>query len=77
MYTNVFTKLGLHNRDLIPYEGRNLLMFNDSTIHLCGAMELSVCVREGKDERIMNLYFLVIHCKIVYDFILGRSSLHR
>lgn len=50
-------------------------MFNDSIIHLCGAMELSVCVREGKDKRIMNLYLLVIHCKSVYDFILGRSFL--
>lgn len=40
LYTKVFTKLRLHDRDIISYEGKNVMAFKESTTRLCGAMEL-------------------------------------
>lgn len=75
MYTNVFINLGLHDRNLIPYESENLLAFNYSTTHPGRVVELSVSIKEGNDEKIVTVYFLVIPSRSVYNCILRRYFL--
>lgn len=42
MYIGIFMKLGLHDRVLIPYEGKNLMTLNDYITYPCGAVEFPV-----------------------------------
>lgn len=75
IYTDVFVKLWLHDQDLIPYERRKLLTFNNSITRPTEIVKLPIYVEEGKDERTLNACFLVIPCRRVYNYILGRSFL--
>lgn len=69
MYVNIFMNLGLHDLDLVPYEGRNLFVFNDFIIHPSRVVEFLISDREEKDELIMNMYFLVIPWSTLCNFI--------
>lgn len=60
---------------VIPYEGKNLLAFNNSTTRSCGTGKFLVIIEKGDDERIVNMCFLVIPCRSVYNCIIERSFL--
>lgn len=77
LYKKALESLGLHQTDLSPLEGEDLLAFNDSVTHTCRAMDLTLSVREGMRKRTITLTFLVIHYKSAFKGILGRSFLDK
>lgn len=44
IYIDIFNRLGLRDQDLKPYEDVNLLVFNKSPMHSCGAIELTIYI---------------------------------
>lgn len=73
IYIRICMKIGLRDRNLTLYEGLDLLALNDSFTLPCGIIGLLISFKEKKDERIINMHFLVIPCKIVCNNILERS----
>lgn len=49
MYFSIFDKLGLWERNLMPYEVGDLLNFNKSSTHPFKTVELPIFVRERSD----------------------------
>ena len=72
MYLELFEKINLNQRNSLPYEHSNLQAFNRTTNYPRGYMELIVSVGSGKDIQALNFEFLVVPCKSVYKYILGR-----
>lgn len=54
------------------YAGMGLHGFNDSVTHPCDTKELSIFIGEGINKRTMNMCFMVIFCKSVYNYISER-----
>lgn len=70
MYSDMFEKMDIERGNLCPYEGSNSLAFNGTTTLPWGYVELSVSVGDKKDVPEVNLEFLVIPCRSVYNCIL-------
>lgn len=74
MYLIIVMKLGLNKTDK-PYEGKNLLAFNDFSNRLCECINLQNYFRVCMNKIIMDVLFFQIPCESVYNIILGRSFL--
>jgi hypothetical protein len=78
IYQELFQKPGLHKEHLRPYEGTDLQGFNGSTISPWGLIDLPVAFenKNHKDsKKTIEVQFLIIPCKSVYNCILGRPTL--
>lgn len=73
MYSNLFDKMGLEKEKLWPYEGSILQDFNNTTTRLLGYVKLMVTLGEGQDTITIYSQFMLVPCKSVYNYILGRS----
>lgn len=58
MYTNIFRKLELYDRDLIPSKGINLLVLNDSISRPFWAIKLPLSIREREAWKDCECVFL-------------------
>lgn len=54
MYSELFNMIGLGRRSLCPYKDFDLQVFNGTTTHTWGYMEMMVFVGDGKDLRVVN-----------------------
>lgn len=72
MNINIFKRLRLCERDLTSNKGRDLIVFNDSSTHQCGTIELQVSIGEGNNKNNMSTCLFVISYENVYNFFLGR-----
>lgn len=75
MYLEVFQSLGLCIQDLKPCEDTSLLSFNDSTTEPCKGVDMIISLEEEEDERSINVQFLVVHYKSIFNNILIRPFL--
>lgn len=71
MYIRIFGRLWLLERCLTPYEGKNLLEFNDYSTHPFGVVELLISIRDGRENRNVDIFFLEIPYERVYTIVLG------
>lgn len=55
--------LGLRRIDLNPFGEEDLLAFNDSVTRPYRAIDLTLLIREGTNQRVITLSFLVVQCK--------------
>lgn len=65
-YLRIFKKLGLHMWYLKPCEGKNFLAFSDSSNRPCGTIDLMFSFGEGRNKRIMNVFFFMIPLENFY-----------
>lgn len=72
MYLELFEMMGLDRGSLWSYEGFKLETFNKTTTYSWGYMELIVYVGDGKENQVVNLQFLSVPCKSIYNYIFGR-----
>lgn len=72
IYSEFFEKMGLNKENLWPYEGSKLHAFNGTTARPWGHIELMITVGKVRDVRTSKSQLLVVPCKSVYDWILGR-----
>lgn len=70
---NVFDKLDLKKDKLLSNTGTNLQAFNNLVTCSRGFIELMEIFIEGIDTIMVDVQLLVVPCKNVYNFILGRS----
>lgn len=73
MHTCLFMELRLHKENLSPYENMDLQVFIDSLTYPCGTMELLVSFSEGEEKKKVDMCFVVILYKSIYNFILEKS----
>lgn len=52
-----------------------MLAFNNSVTCPCEMLDLTISLGEGSNERMVNLFFLVIACRSTFSGILGISFL--
>lgn len=64
--------MGLDKENLIPYDGSYVEVFNGITTCLWGYVELMVPMGDKRYLRSINMQFLVIPCKSLYNCVLGR-----
>ncbi|XP_058760032.1 uncharacterized protein LOC131633330 [Vicia villosa] len=75
MYSHLFKTLKLDDSHLTPYVGSDLQGFNGTTTKLWGYVELIVTFGEGEASRQVKTRFLVIDCKTLFNYIIGRPTL--
>lgn len=63
LYSGTTGLISIKQIDLNPYDGGDLLAFNDSITHPQGVVDLTVTAREGACERKVILNFLIIHVR--------------
>jgi hypothetical protein len=75
MFWDLFQKLGLTDKDLIPHKG-NLIGFTGDTISPKGYVKLKVTFSGRDGSRSVEVKFLVVDCPSVYNAIIGRQILN-
>lgn len=72
LYLPVFEKMGLDRGSVIPYDDLDLQPFNWMTTSPWGYVELMVSLREERYLQSINTLIVVITCRSLYNYILGR-----
>jgi hypothetical protein len=75
MFWDLFQKLGLLEKDLIPHKG-NLIGFTGDTISPKGYIKMKVIFSGWGGSRSVEVKFLVVDCPSAYNAILGRPVLN-
>jgi hypothetical protein len=75
MCWDLFDKLGLGSKDLIPHKGR-LINFTGNTIAPKGYVDLKVIFRKRLDSKVIPVRFIVVDCLSAYNGIIGRPTLN-
>jgi len=75
MYTALFKTLQLTEKNLSPYVGNVLYVFNGSSTQPWGYMELLITFGEKEAKKTIRIPFLVIGCPSLYNCIIGRTGL--
>ena len=75
MFWDLFQKLGLTDKDLIPHKG-NLIGFTGDTISPKGYVKLKVTFAGRDGSRSVEVKFLVVECPSAYNAIIGRPTLN-
>jgi hypothetical protein len=78
MHEELFEKLGLKREILAPYRGTYLQGFNRATQCLWGFVDLLFTFINSKTsslEKNIDVQFLVVMCKSVYNYIMERPTL--
>jgi hypothetical protein len=75
MFWDLFQKLGLTEKDLIPHKG-NLIGLTGDSISLKGYVKIKVTFSGCGGSRLVEVKFLVVECPSAYNAILGRPTLN-
>jgi hypothetical protein len=75
IFWDLFQKLGLIDKDLIPHKG-NLIGFTGDTISPKGYVKLKVTFAGCDGSRSVEVKFIVVECPSAYNAIIGRSTLN-
>lgn len=75
IYLEILTRLGLRLQYLKSCQDQTLLAFNNASTHPCKQIYLPITRGKWDERRMVNVFFLVIPCKTVYNDILGRPHL--
>jgi len=75
MYTGLFKTLRLTEKNISPYVGNELYIFNGSSTQPWGYIELLVTFGEKEAKKTIKIPLMVIDCPSLYNCIIGRTRL--
>ncbi|XP_019418534.1 PREDICTED: uncharacterized protein LOC109329312 [Lupinus angustifolius] len=76
IFQDLFEKMELHDRDLLPYDGQ-LVGFSGQGITPRGYVEIWLTINDHPMSRTVQTKFLVVQCDSAYNAIIGRPTLNR
>ncbi|XP_019434088.1 PREDICTED: uncharacterized protein LOC109340804 [Lupinus angustifolius] len=76
IFQDLFEKMELHDRDLLPYDGQ-LVGFSGQRITPRGYVEIWQTIGDHPMSRTVQTKFLVVQCDSAYNAIIGRPTLNR
>lgn len=71
MYLELFEKMGLKKKNLWSYEGFDLQVFSNTMTRLWGYIKLMIYIGNKKNNKTVDLQFVVVPYKSIYNCILG------
>ncbi|XP_019432841.1 PREDICTED: uncharacterized protein LOC109339779 [Lupinus angustifolius] len=75
IFQDLFEKMKLHDRDLLPYDGQ-LVGFSGQGITPRGYVEIWLTIGDHPMSRTVQTKFLVVQCDSAYNAIIGRPTLN-